>query len=333
MNNNLLFLRDPKSGSILKPLGNSEQGIKITKLISDDGSEYPVLEGIPRFVSSDNYASAFGEQWMRYFKTQLDSHTGLPLSEERLARCMQGNLSNWKNGGVKILEAGSGAGRFTEILLKHGAEVHSFDYSSAVEANAENNKESDNLTLVQADIRHMPFPKEYYDYVVCLGVLQHTPSPEESISKLWEMVKPGGALVIDHYRWGWGRCMPPPIGSAVNVFRPVLLRLSVKAQFKAVRKITNVFFPIHWKFRDNKLIQKILARISPVHFYYPALKLRDRQMYYEWALLDTHDATTDFYKHYRNENQIQSYLEGLGAQAIQVTTGGNGLEAFCRKSI
>jgi SAM-dependent methyltransferase len=288
---------------------------------------------MPRFVSSDNYAFAFGEQWMRYLKTQLDSHTGLPLSEERLARCMQGNLRNWKNGDVKILEAGSGAGRFTEILLKHGADVHSFDYSSAVEANAENNKESDSLTLVQADIRHMPFPKEYYDYVVCLGVLQHTPSPEESISKLWEMVKPGGALVIDHYRWGWGRCMLPPIGSAVNIFRPVLLRLSVQAQFKAVRKITDLFFPIHWKFRDNKFIQKILARISPVHFYYPSLKLRDRQMYYEWALLDTHDATTDFYKHYRNENQIQSYLGSLGAQAIQVTIGGNGLEAFCRKSI
>jgi len=262
MNSNLSFFRDPKSGSSLKCLGSAGCNTKNTKLISDDGSEYPFVDGIPRFVSSDNYAIAFGEQWMRYLKTQLDSYTGVPLSEERLARCMRGNLGKWGDGGVKILEAGSGAGRFTEILLNYGAVVHSFDYSSAVEANAKNNQESERLTLAQADIR-----------------------------------------------------------------------LSVKAQFNAVRRITDLFFPIHWKFKDNKLIQKILARISPVHFYYPALKLRDRQMYYEWALLDTHDATTDFYKHYRNENEIRSYLYGLGAQDIQVTVGGNGVEAFCRKPI
>ena len=60
----------------------------------------------------------------------------------------------------KVLEAGSGAGRFTEILLKYGAVVDSFDYSSAVEANAKNNGHHDNLVLVQADIRKMPFPKD-----------------------------------------------------------------------------------------------------------------------------------------------------------------------------
>ncbi len=332
MNNNLSFLLDPNSGAHLKWLRNTSDE-KYTRLIGEDGSEFPVINGIPRFVSSDNYAIAFGEQWMRYLRTQLDSYTGISLSEERLARCMRGSLGKWDKGGVRILEAGSGAGRFTEILLKHGAEVHSFDYSLAVEANAKNNGKSDHLTLVQADIRRIPFPKEYYDYVVCLGVLQHTPNPEESISKLWEMVKPGGALVIDHYRWGWGRCLPPPLGSAVNVFRPILLRLSVEAQFKAVKKITDLFFPIHWAFKDNKLIQKILARVSPVHFYYPALKLRDRQMYYEWALLDTHDATTDFYKHYRSERQIREYLASLGASDIQVTVGGNGVEAYCKKPI
>ena len=78
-----------------------------------------------------------------------------------------------------VLEVGSGAGRFTEILLKHGAIVHSIDYSNAVDANAINNGHHENLTLVQADIRRIPFPKAIYDYVVCLGVIQHTPNSEE----------------------------------------------------------------------------------------------------------------------------------------------------------
>ena len=49
---------------------------KITMLIGDDGNEYAVVKGIPRFVSSDNYASAFGEQLMWHSKTQLDSYKG-----------------------------------------------------------------------------------------------------------------------------------------------------------------------------------------------------------------------------------------------------------------
>ena len=97
-----------------------------------------------------------------------------------------------------ILEAGSGAGRFTEILLKYKSVVHSFDFSTAVEANAINNKD-ENLILVQADIRKIPFQKKFYDFVICLGVLQHTPNPEESIRSLWNMLKPGGKLIIDHY--------------------------------------------------------------------------------------------------------------------------------------
>jgi hypothetical protein len=54
-------------------------------------------------------------------------------------------------------------------------------------------------------------------------------------------------------------------------------------------------------------------------------------MYYEWALLDTHDATTDFYKHRRKPNQIRKLLEEIGATDIMVEVGGNGIEAFCRK--
>ncbi len=325
MNTDLSFLRDPYCGTPLRQR-QEDSG----QLVNDNGTGYPITSGIPRFVSSDNYARAFGAQWNQFLKTQLDSNCGIPFSETRLARCMRGHLASVE--GKRTLEAGSGAGRFTEVLLKHGSIVHSFDYSQAVDANAINNGSSDRLTLVQADIRHLPFPRASYDYVVCLGVLQRTPDPEESISCLWEMVKPDGFLIIDHYRWGWGRSLPPPIGSAEYLYRRLILKLPQESQFKVIKAITDFWFPIHWRFRDFPLIQKILARLSPVHFYYPAIKLRDQKMYYEWALLDTHDGTTDIYKHFRNENQIHKHLQKIGAEDIEVSLGGNGIEAFCRKS-
>jgi 2-polyprenyl-3-methyl-5-hydroxy-6-metoxy-1,4-benzoquinol methylase len=322
MNKDLSVLVDPD-------LGTSLVQNEANQLVNRAGVHYPVVNGVPRLVAQENYAKDFGSQWNKFPKTQLDSYTGIPISELRLARCMQGNLPNIK--GRMVLEAGSGAGRFTEVLLKNSAIVHSFDYSSAVEANAHNNGHNEHLTLVQADIRRIPFPKASYDYVVCLGVLQHTPNPEESISCLWQMVKPGGHLVIDHYRWNWGLVLPPPIGGAEKLYRWVILKLSIESRFKLVKGITDFWFPIHWMFRKWPLMQRILVRLSPVHFYFPDYKLRDRKMFYEWALLDTHDGTTDVYKHYRNERQIHKYLEKIGAENIEVKVGGNGVEAFCKK--
>ena len=321
MNNDYRNFRDPLQG---KPLVRSDDFLQ-----AEDGTRYPVLRHIPRFVSSENYAAAFGAQWNMFPQTQLDSHSGTSVSESRLSRCMRGNLESI--AGKRVLEAGSGAGRFSEILLKHGAELHSFDYSSAVEANASNNGSNERLSLAQADIRKIPFARADYDYVVCLGVLQHTPDPEQSINCLWEMVRPGGALVIDHYRWTLRWMLPPPIRDCVGVYRWLILRLPQASRFDVVKRLTDRWFPLHWKFRDSLFMQRVLRRISPVIFHYPGILLKDRQAHYEWSLLDTHDSTTDFYKHMRTPRQIEEFLASLGAMDIVVRTGGNGVEAFCRK--
>lgn len=296
-----------------------------------DGTKYPIINGIPRFVSDDNYASSFGEQWLRFPKTQLDSHTGIPLSANRLERCLRQDLGSLN--GLVVLEAGSGAGRFTEILLSHGATVDSFDYSDAVMANASNNGTHPNLCLAQADIRKIPFPKARYDLVICLGVIQHTPNPEESITSLWSHVRPGGRLVFDHYRKKVRNYLPPPLGVAGLFYRWFFLRLPLKERFNAVKRVVDYWFPLVWQYRDSRLIQFVLSRLNPIVNYYPHFGLRDREMYYEWTLLDTHDATTDVFKHRRTSTQIRKYLVALGAKNIEVTYGGNGVEASCQKPI
>lgn len=321
MNHNLSNLVSPENGSLLKCRGEI--------LVTESGDRYPIIDGIPRFVAPDNYAQAFGDQWNRFPRTQLDSHTGIQLSEKRLARCLRGRLQDV--AGKRVLEAGSGAGRFTEILLKYGALLDSFDYSNAVKANSANNGSSDRLTLVQADIRHIPFPKATYDFVVCLGVLQHTPDPEQSIRSLWSMVKPGGSMVIDHYRWKLRNFLPPPLGVAGLLYRRYFLRLPKHRQFDAVKRVYDFWFPWVWRFRESKSIQFLLSRLTPIVSYYPHFGLKDMRMYYEWMLLDTHDAMTDVYKHRRTPSSIHRTLEALGAVNIYVTKGGNGIEAYCEK--
>ena len=77
-----------------------------------------------------HYSNSFGFQWNKYKKTQLDSHTKISLSHDRLT-----NNSNWKLQDLEnknVLEVGSGAGRFTEILLKTNCFLFTIDSSDAI---------------------------------------------------------------------------------------------------------------------------------------------------------------------------------------------------------
>ena len=277
---------------------------------------YPIVRGIPRFVPSDNYAAAFGLQWNRFKRTQLDSHTGSTITEDRLKTAFGQELS--RLAGKRVLEAGSGAGRFTEILLKHGALVYSFDFSTAVDANADNNLPNDRLTLFQADIRHIPFPSGFFDAVVCVGVLQHTPSTAESLAELARVLRPGGTLVTDHYKWHLG-----VFTSLYLVWWFFIKRLSPDRQLRVTDRLTRTFYPLHWRFRDSRIAQKILHRISPINFYHGDFDLPDETLY-EWSRLDTHDRNTDHYKRHVTRAGYREMLERAGLTKVDVFVGGTG---------
>src|SRR5882724_13494607 len=86
--------------------------------------EYPVVAGVPRFVPRENYASGFGLEWNKHARTQYDSYSGIPASEQRFF-----GQTNWPKDltGEVILEVGSGSGRFTEQAARTGATVVSLD--------------------------------------------------------------------------------------------------------------------------------------------------------------------------------------------------------------
>jgi 2-polyprenyl-3-methyl-5-hydroxy-6-metoxy-1,4-benzoquinol methylase len=303
-------------------------GEKLTEkentLVSDTGQTYPVINGIPRFVPADNYASAFGLQWKNFAKTQLDSFSGTKITQLRLERCLGFPIEQLK--GKNLLEVGSGAGRFTELLVKGGANVHTVDLSVAVEVNKENIGAAQNYRIAQASVYELPFPKASFDIVVCLGVIQHTPSSEKTIEALWQMVKPGGLLVIDHYIWRINYYFNP-----ATYFRLVLKEMKPEVSKKRVDAIVNFFFPLHWAFRNIPPLEWLLKRVSPlITFMKPHPEL-NKQEQFEWARLDTYDSLTDYYKHLRTPAQIKTTLEKLGANNIWINEDGNGVEARCFK--
>jgi 2-polyprenyl-3-methyl-5-hydroxy-6-metoxy-1,4-benzoquinol methylase len=164
---------------------------------------FPNKNGAYRVVAGNNYTENFSYQWNKFSGTQLDKASKLEISKTRFF-----TETNWDKEDLSnknILEVGSGAGRFSQIILDHTkANLYSVDYSNAVEANYKNNGPHERLHLFQASIYEMPFSKAQFDKVLCLGVLQHTPDFERSVKALIEMAKPGAEVVVDFYAVnGW----------------------------------------------------------------------------------------------------------------------------------
>lgn len=293
-------------------------------LISKNNETFPIINGIPRFVESSNYASAFGLQWKTYAKTQLDSYTKLDISKDRLERCIGSKLSYLKD--KTVLEVGAGAGRFTELLVKAGAIVHSIDLSVAVEVNKENVGNQPNYRIAQASVYDMPFPDNAFDYVICLGVIQHTPDPEKTIKCLFQKVKKGGNLVIDHYKWRIGY-----YSTLTPLYRKVLKQMKPEKSQRIVNNLVDFFFPLHWKLGDKGIINWLIHRISPLIVYIKLYPDQDREFHYEWSKLDTYDQLTDFYKHLKSKKEILDILKKIGGKEIWINVGGNGIEARCIK--
>jgi SAM-dependent methyltransferase len=169
---------------------------------------------------------------------------------------------------------------------------------------------------------HLPFAPRQFDVVFCLGVIQHTPDPEKTIALLYKQVKPGGTLVIDHYKYSlsWYTKSAP-------LFRWYFRRLPPDTGMRYTERLVSALWPLHRRARRYRGASKLLSRISPVLSYYHAYPALSEDLQREWALLDTHDSLTDWYKHFRTQGQIRRTLERLGLEQVACGYGPNGIEA------
>jgi hypothetical protein len=61
--------------------------------------------------------------------------------------------------------------------------------------------------------------------------------------------------------------------------------------------------------------------------YYQAYPRLNDEMQYQWALVDTHDFLTCWYRRFRTRSQIERVMQSLGLEEVVCSYGGNGVEA------
>lgn len=285
-----------------KPLQIIENG-----LVDEDGNIFPSFKGAYRFVEDGNYAGNFGYQWNKFSTTQIDKTTSMKLSERRFFAQTGWNKENL--AGQNVLEVGSGAGRFTQIVLDYTkANLYSVDYSNAVEANFNNNGPNPRLYLFQASIYDLPFGPESFDKVFCFGVLQHTPDVEASVKALINMAKSGAEVIVDFYPInGWWTKM-----HVKYLLRPFTKKMSHEVLFRKIDENADRLIKLY-RFFASIGLRKVATRFIPVCDIDGTLpKNISKETLREMVVLDTFDMFSPQYDQPQKIETVVAWFKDNG---------------------
>jgi SAM-dependent methyltransferase len=299
----MVRLINPSNQSLLK----KSNGIYTDK----EGNSFFIVRGALRLVREDNYTKSFGFQWNKFVKTQIDRESkNLAFSKSRFFA-----ETNWDKedlSGKDVLEVGSGAGRFTQVVLQETeANLYSIDYSDAVTANYKNNGHyGERLKLFQASIYEMPFPDNSFDKVFCFGVLQHTPDFKRSVKCLIDKVKPGGEVVVDFYpiRGWWTKI------HAKYLLRPITKKMNHEKLLSLIEKNIGWLMSLYFFFEKIK-IGKVTNRFLPICDVNRTLPHDlSKEELKEWVILDTFDMFSPEHDHPQRIDLVRKWFEEYGIE-------------------
>lgn len=265
-------------------------------LICACAKEYKIVNGIPRFVKSDEYLKSFSFEWRIYGKTQLDSCNSELFSEKQMGKRLDFNLSDLK--GKLILDAGCGAGRFAEVVAKYGAEVICFDLSYAVESAYRNVGRLKNVHVIQADIFRIPLRAGVFDFVYSYGVLHHTPDAKAAFSAIAKYVRKGGVVSIFVYS-----SYNKAIVYTSNFWRIFTTRIPKRLLYY----LSFISVPLYFIYKIP-----LIGSIGRMIFVIPMLKN------WRWRMLDAFDWYSPRYQSKHTHWEVFCWLENNGFKNVKI---------------
>lgn len=181
--------------AILKDIFGAEELSISPNSIDVDGTVYPVIDGViiclkekdyppwvrnqlrsdpipggsDRCTESNQIQHTFGEEWKEY-------NDFLPEHEIEFNQYFDiVELDSLKD--KRICDLGCGIGRWSYFLQDHAKELIMVDFSEAIFVTRKNLSKNENAIFIMGDIENLPFRENFADFILCLGVLHHLPTP------------------------------------------------------------------------------------------------------------------------------------------------------------
>jgi SAM-dependent methyltransferase len=206
---------DPVDGSPLRLTGgdSGRDEIEDGTLIAESGATYPIRQGIPRFVLTEDAGQqqtgeSFGFKWKR--RDSYDSEAFRQANRDwlvgRYGFSSPTEMREFFAQHTLTLDAGCGSAFSSSLWMtpewqcRTGARWLGADISEAVDVARQRLGTCPGTGFVQADVLQMPFAPATFDAVFSEGVLHHTPSTRTALHRVSRLLKPGGHFLFYVYR-------------------------------------------------------------------------------------------------------------------------------------
>ena len=186
-------------------------------------------------------------------------------------------LQRYANGR-RLLDVGTGDGRFLATALKAGYAVTGTEVSKAGAAFAQQR----GFNVHFGQITDLTFPKASFDAVTIWHVLEHVPDPHAVLRNVHALLRPGGVLAVAvpneenfflRHRFGQAKSSPfDPLtfGGEIHLtyFRPSTLLTTLRAAAFDVLEfgVDDIYHVRDFKMRLKLPLQRTLARMFQWHF-------------------------------------------------------------------
>ncbi len=204
---------------IICPKCSNNLSLKSTKIKDDEILEgnlicsknhrFLIKGGIPRLVVDNaktfvKTEDSFSSKWKNYNKTYhskkwFDGQKKWFL--ERFGWKTVFNFNKFLKTRTRILDAGTGVGNSAKLFSSNPkADVFAIDASESVIFAYKKYRNLPNIHFLQADIRKLPFKKNFFDFICSDQVLHHTKDTESSFKILTKLLAKNGIISIYVYK-------------------------------------------------------------------------------------------------------------------------------------
>ena len=206
---NKLFVQNVIQNFSLKIKKKQKEEIIEGTLTCSKKHNFLIIRGIPRLVSDKQKdfvktEDAFSSKWRQFNKTY---HNKKWVEEQKkwfLERFGWKTISKL-NGFLKtrstILDAGTGVGNSAKLFSSNpNAQIFGIDASESIEFAYKKYGKIKNIHFLQADIRKLPFKKNFFNFICSDQVLHHTKDTKSSFKMLSKLLAKKGMISIYVYR-------------------------------------------------------------------------------------------------------------------------------------
>jgi SAM-dependent methyltransferase len=117
--------------------------------------------------------------------------TAAPLNLEKRLRLLEALLPPLR--GLRVLDAGCGAGEYVRALADRGTDARGIEYDGSKLASVDAPLAE---RIRQGDLERTGFDAGHFDAVLLNEVLEHVPDDAAGLRELHRILRPGGSLVV-----------------------------------------------------------------------------------------------------------------------------------------